>query len=102
MAIDPTSLGLDGGVQPLIDTINPFLAKISIFVGGIFGLYLIYVIVRIYYERKRTKILEDIRYDLDQMNIHYNLPYSKHRLGIIKKIGSKLRDSINKSGGEEL
>ncbi len=78
-------------LQPLIDTIQPILLKISLLVGGIFGIYVLLIFVRIYYERKKVKLLEDIRYDLDKLNIHYNIPYSKHKRGFLKKLIAKLK-----------
>ena len=106
MVVDPIS-GFSGvgaeQLQPLIDSLGPFLSKLSLFFGGIFGLYLIYVVAGIYYERKRTKILEDMRFDLDQMNIHYNIPYSKHRPGFFKRVFRSVKSSFTRnSGGEEL
>jgi len=69
---------------PLASALSPVLGIISALVGGLFGLYLIYVIFRFYYERKRTQILKDIRFDLDYLNQHYGLPYSQEK--ITKKV----------------
>lgn len=72
-------------LQPLIDAIQPLITKISVLVGGLFGLYLILSLIRVYYEAKKVKLLQAIRYDLDQLNAHYSLPYSKTRPGLFKK-----------------
>ncbi|MBT4651403.1 hypothetical protein HOC13_02665 [Candidatus Woesearchaeota archaeon] len=81
--------------QPLVDALNPFLGAISWLVGGIFGLYLIMVIARIYYERKMVKILRDIRYDLDQLNFHNGLKTSKQRKGSLSRAYRKLKESLH-------
>ncbi len=70
---------------PLIETIQPLILKISLLVGGIFGLYLLLIIIRVHYERKKVKLLEDIRYDLDQLNIHKGIKHSIHKKGTFKK-----------------
>ncbi len=80
-----------GALQPLVDVIRPLLVKASLLVGGIFGIYLILILVRIHYERRNMKLLQHIRYDLDQQNHHYGIPSSQekksfwHRL-IIDKV----------------
>lgn len=71
-------------LNPLIETIKPLLGIISAIVGGLFGLYLIYIVMRLYYERKRTVLLRDIRFDLEYLNQHLNLPYSQEKIS--KKI----------------
>lgn len=65
--------------QPLMDVIVPVIGIASAIVGGIFGLYLIMLIIRAYYERKRYLVLKDIRYDLDYLNQHFGLPYSQKK-----------------------
>ncbi|MEW5896237.1 MAG: hypothetical protein AB1668_00965 [Nanoarchaeota archaeon] len=75
-------------LQPLIETIQPLIMKISVLVGGIFGLYLILSLLRVYYEAKKVKLLQAIRYDLDQLNEHYNLPHSKTRAGFFRRIAN--------------
>lgn len=79
VATSSLELDDDNPLKPVIDSVQPFFKKISVLVGGIFGLYLILILVRIHYERKKYKVLLDVRYDLDQLNRHYNLPYSKAR-----------------------
>jgi phosphate/sulfate permease len=65
--------------QPLIDTIKPIMGFVSAVVGGLFGLYLIFIISRLYYERKKVKLLKNINYNLDYLNQHFNLPYSNEK-----------------------
>ena len=80
-SIPPELVGT--GLDTLIEFIRPLFSKLSILVGGVFGLYFILILVRVYYERRKVKILEDIRYDLDRMNISKGLPYSRNRHKII-------------------
>jgi len=75
-------------VQPLIDTIHPLLIQISVFLGGLFGIYIILIAIRIYYDHKNYKLLRDIRYDLDQLNQHYGLECSTRRPGIFHRLSN--------------
>ena len=70
----------------LLDIFPPFFKKASLLVGGIFGLYFILLVVRIFYEQNNLKILKDIRYDLDRLNEHYGISYSHAKKGKWKKI----------------
>ena len=63
-------------LQPIVDLVQPALLKLSVLVGGIFGLYLLLLFFRVHYERKKVRILQDIRYDLDKLNI-LSATYSK-------------------------
>jgi hypothetical protein len=82
------------GLQPLIDLVQPVFLKASILVGGIFGLYLILILVRIHYERKKVKILQDIRYDLDKLNMSRGVKSSRQRKGLFGRIFEKLKRKI--------
>lgn len=88
--IDPSSLDLSvlplaqidaGALQPLIEVVRPLIVKASLLVGGIFGIYIILILVRIHYERRNMKLLQQIRYDLDQQNNHYGIPSSQEKKG---------------------
>ena len=79
------------GVQPLIDLVQPVFLKASILVGGIFGLYLILILVRVHYERKKVKILQDIRYDLDKLNMSRGVKSSRQRKGFFGRMIEKLK-----------
>lgn len=85
--VTPTDLGIDVGsiFQPVIDVIRPFLATLSLIFGGIFGLYVLLIILRVVYERKKVKLLRSIRFNTDQLNKHYGLPYSTQKKGLIGK-----------------
>ena len=76
----------DDVISGLNSSIQPFINKISLVVGGIFGIYFILLIIRIWYERKKVKILMDVRYDLDRLNQSQGLPYSKQKKAFSKFI----------------
>ncbi|MBI2668882.1 hypothetical protein HYX14_03495 [Candidatus Woesearchaeota archaeon] len=76
---------VSSGVQPLTDVLQPLIQQLLLLAGGIAGLYLLLLLTRVYYERKKVRILDDIRYDLDHLNIYYDIPASRHRLGIFKR-----------------
>ncbi len=75
-----------GPLQPLADLLRPLILRLSVIVGGIFGLYVILIAVRVYYERKKLKILNDIRYDMDQLNISRGVPASKQNAGKLHRL----------------
>lgn len=67
----------------LFELINPVIVKLSVLVGGIFGLYVILIILRVYYERQNMKLLQHIRYNLDQQNHYYGIPSSREKRGFM-------------------
>ena len=73
-------------LQPIVDLVQPALLKLSVLVGGIFGLYLLLLFFRVHYERKKVRILQDIRYDLDKLNIHFDISTSIQRKTRFKRI----------------
>ena len=73
------------GLDSLYLLVQPFFKRLSLFVGGIFGLYLILILVRVYYERRKVKLLQAIRYDLDRLNMHYEIGYSTQKKGWFRK-----------------
>lgn len=95
-AIDPEELfaqqaiPIDSALQPLVETVRPFILQLSVILGGIFGLYLILILVRIYYERKNLKVLQAIRYDFDHLNEHYHIPSSRERVGWFRRLWQNL------------
>ena len=84
------------GIQPLVDLVQPIFLKASLLVGGIFGIYLILLIARVHYERKKVKLLQDIRYDLDQLNTFHGVKTSRQKKGFFGStfnfFRKKLRD----------
>jgi hypothetical protein len=71
------------GIQPLVDLIQPIFVKASLVVGGIFGIYLLLLISRVYYEKKKVKLLKDIRFNLDQLNIYHGIKNHKQQRGVV-------------------
>ncbi len=78
------------GINQLDEIIGPFITKLILFLGGAVGIYLLLTLLRVYYERKKVKLLQDIKYDLDNLNIHYDLPYSSQRKGIVGRAVARL------------
>ena len=74
--------GITEGIQPLIDFFQPIFVKASLVVGGIFGIYLLLLISRVYYEKKKVKLLKDIRFNLDQLNIYHGIKTHKQKKGM--------------------
>jgi len=81
--------------QPLIDAIKPIFGLASAVVGGLFGLYLIFIIFRLVYERRKIKYLRDIKYDLDILNEHFNLPNSTTKKNFIAKFIENRKEKKN-------
>ena len=79
-------------LQGVAEIVRPAVAKLSVVVGGVFGLYLILIFVRVYYERKNYKILKDIRYDLDQLNMYHGLAWSQKKGSILRRVVSYVKD----------
>jgi len=77
-------------LEPLIEFIQPLLAKMSVVVGGIFGLYLILILVRVYYEKRKVELLKGIQFNLDQLNKKYNLKTHKERINLKRKLWNYL------------
>ncbi len=73
----------NSALGPLFELINPVIVKLSVLVGGIFGLYVILIILRVHYERKNMKLLQHIRYNLDQQNQYYGIPSSQEKRGFV-------------------
>lgn len=69
----------------LTDVFQPIFQKISLIAGGIVGLYFILILVRVYYERKKVKILKNIHSDLEKLTVHFGVP-ARHKDGFFHKI----------------
>jgi len=82
--------------NPLINIVNPFVGKVIILLGGIVGVYIIILIFRLNYERKKYKLLKHILYDLDQLNIHYGIKTSRENKGMIHKLIRKIIRKVKK------
>lgn len=75
-----------GTLQPLVEVIRPLIVKASLLVGGIFGLYIILIALRVHYERKNMKLLQHIRYDFDQLNKHHGIPSSQEQKSVFHRV----------------
>lgn len=78
MAIDPvsvspsvTEIAANGvpvetvhALQPIVDVITPMLSTVSWLLGGFFGLYLMFVIIKLYFDYRRVRLLRSIRDDV--------------------------------------
>ena len=54
--------------------------------GGLFGIYVILIAVKIHYERKKMKLLQDIRNDVDKLTIHFGIKHAHPAKNIFKRI----------------
>lgn len=70
----------------LINALQPLLEKISLFVGGIFGIYVIFALIQSNRERKKIKLLQDIRNDLDLLTKHFGVKHSHEKNGIFRRL----------------
>ena len=62
--IDPTIL-----LEPFGEMIQPIVGQLSVIIGGVFGLYLILILIRIYYERKKVSLLKRIHDDMHYLRL---------------------------------
>ena len=76
-------------LQPIFDMFQPFFAKLSLFAGGFLIIYLLLLIAKVYYERKKVKLLDDIKYNLDALNEHQGISASKDRKNWFQKLMAK-------------
>jgi len=70
----------------LTNALQPILQKISLLVGGIFGVYVILALMQVFRERKKVKLLQDIRNDLDLLTKHFGVKHSHERKSLFRKI----------------
>jgi len=87
---------INGSVQnielldPILQTFQPLFVKVTLIFGGLFGLYIFVMIINVYYQRQKVKILKDIRYDLDQVNFHQGIKTSHYNKKGVSKLWQKL------------
>lgn len=79
------------GIQLLADTVRPVLLELSVLFGGIFGLYILLIIIRIYFERKKVHLLQQISADFTALNQHLGIHRSLETKGVFRKLLIKLR-----------
>ena len=83
----------------LTNALEPILQKIGIFVGGIFGLYVILTLLQFYNERRKIRLLKDIRNDLDLLTKHFGVKHTHEGRGIFKRLfGFLWQDEESKKG----
>ena len=83
--VNATTMALSGVLRGTIGYLEALL-------GGIFGLYVILVIMRLYESKRLVTILKDIRHDIREMCKEKGMKI-KERPTIIRKIKNK---NINK------
>ena len=85
-AEDVIEAGVDAVFEPLFNIVRPIFFKMSLVFGGLFGLYAIMLVTRVYYEYHKLKVLKAIRFDLDQANKHIGIRYSTQKKGPMQKL----------------
>lgn len=55
-------------VSPIADIITNIWQTIQFLVGGIFGLYIILIVFRIYEYKKTSQMLKEIKTDIEKLN----------------------------------
>ena len=88
MAINATS-SLIGGV------LSGTLGYVEALVGGLFGLYLILVILRWYESRRLVGILKDIRHDIREMGAKKGMTIEE-RATLIRKLKKRKKEKKKK------
>ena len=68
--VEPGST-LEMALQGIANSMPIYIQKIQVLVGGIFGLYLIFLIIRYFNDQKQLKLLRDIK--LEIANLNHNL-----------------------------
>ena len=61
----------------IIEPVRSAIGTVSYIVGGIFGIYMILLVVRWWQNRIVIRLLKDIKYNLEQQNKKQKLPHSK-------------------------
>lgn len=70
IVVEPAS-ALDLALTSIAQAMPVYIQKIQVLVGGIFGLYLIFLIIRYFHDKKQLKLLKDIK--LEIANLNHNL-----------------------------
>ncbi len=92
-------------LEEFVEKVAPILEWLSWLLGGIFGLYLILVLVRLYFERKKVKMLKELHGDVEFLKSRSLSEPELERLRVIlrgygsekKQVGKK-KKPIKKSG----
>lgn len=59
------------------EPIRSIVGAVSYLIGGIFGIYLILLLVRWWQNRILIRLLKDIKFNLEQQNKKLKIPHSK-------------------------
>jgi len=86
-------------LQPIFDMFQPFFAKLSLFAGGFLIIYILLLLAKVYYERRKVKLLAGIKYNLDALNEYQGIATSKDRKNWLQKLMSK--DSETATAGKK-
>lgn len=68
------------------EAISSLLTKLSFLAGGLFGIYVILIVVKIHYERKKMRLLQDIRNDVDKLTIHFGIKHAHPAKNIFRRV----------------
>ncbi len=79
----------------MLGTFQPVLETVGLIIGGAFGIYVLLAVARIYNEKKKINLLQDIRYDLEKLNVHFGVSTSKHKRGVWKRFTSKISGMLH-------
>ncbi len=60
-------------LEPIIGPLNHLMGVLQYLVGGIFGLYLILVILRWYESRRLATLMRDVKSELKALNKHFGV-----------------------------
>jgi hypothetical protein len=63
--------GIDQNIllEPFAELITPVVGQLSVILGGVFGLYILLILIRIYYERKKVSLLKRIHDDMHYLRM---------------------------------
>lgn len=92
--------GVPPDFQPIAAALQVVLDKLNVIVGGIFGLYVIFIIFRIHHERQKIKLLKSILYNLDQLNKYHHLPIANEKKGFWWRLFHKSKSENGNSSTE--
>src|SRR3989344_7014946 len=70
----------------LTNALEPILQKISFLAGGIFGIYVILAVLQIQRERKKIRLLQEIRNELDLLTHHFGVKHTHIKKGIFRRM----------------
>src|SRR3989338_3785842 len=96
MALAPDSL-VPSPLQPAVEAIRPLIIQASFLVGGLFGLYFILIILRVYYDRQILHTLQHIQYDLDKHNQHLGISSSRDKKHLMGRMWTYLKSLFKRS-----